>query len=209
MQAKLSTIQDYLLTKGTDNMSIIDLLSVTLNSSRLAKSLYNSSYQWCEIDRKGLVNLGLSPKQVAQILALLEISQRIGATEIISGQVISRSADVSEAYKPRLSKLKQEHFLAVGLDNKNRIIAEHLIAKGSLAETIVNPRELFRPLIRDGAARTITLHNHPSGNPTPSKQDIALCKRLTKIGDLVGIPILDFIIIGTEGTSSFADLGLL
>lgn len=117
------------------------------------------------------------------------------------------SAEVYRLLGPALSRKKQERFLVVALDARNRTIAKHLVAVGSLAACVVHPREVFAPLIRDRAAAAILVHCHPSGDPTPSPEDIELTERLTKAGQMLGIIVLDHIVIGKEGYYSFRDAG--
>ena len=117
------------------------------------------------------------------------------------------SAEVYAALGPTLARKKQERFIVVALDARNRIIAKHLVAVGSLAVCIVAPREVFGPLIRDRAAAAILVHCHPSGDPTPSPEDIELTERLAKAGQMLGIIVLDHIVIGKEGYYSFRDAG--
>ena len=196
--------------RGAENLSDADLLSLVLGTTAIAKTVVRSLPKLCDVSRDDLKRIGgLSDTRIAQILALFEFATRIKTKPLHKGQMICCSADVFRAYKPRLSDRKQESFIALALDNKNRVIAEHEIFKGTLTETQVHPRELFRVLIRDAAARTIAIHNHPSGDPTPSQQDTELCRGLCQAGRLVGISILDFIIVGFAGSTSFADMGML
>jgi len=103
----------------------------------------------------------------------------------------------------QLSNLDREHFMVVHLDGQNRILAKETISIGSLNETTVHPREVFKGAVLNGSAAVILLHNHPSGNPSPSLSDIATTDRLRKAGNIVGIQVLDHIIIGTFGFYSF------
>ncbi len=119
------------------------------------------------------------------------------------------SKDIFEAYRARLGVLCQEVFLVVGLNNRNEMIKEITVAMGTLSECRVEPREVFRPLIAEAAARAVLIHNHPSGDPRPSAADISITERLSKVGNLVGIPILDHIIIARSGYSSLVDLNIL
>jgi DNA repair protein RadC len=107
----------------------------------------------------------------------------------------------------RLARRRQERFLVVALDARNRIIRHHVVALGSLAVCVVHPREVFGPVIRDRAAAVILVHNHPSGDPTPSPEDVELTDRLAKAGQLLGITVLDHLVIGKEGYFSFRDAG--
>jgi len=105
--------------------------------------------------------------------------------------------------------LREEVFIVVGLNSRNESIHELAVAQGSVNECRVAPATVFRPMIVESAARAVLLHNHPSGDPTPSPHDVALTRRLVSVGKMVGIPILDHIIIGRNAYSSLRDLGLL
>jgi DNA repair protein RadC len=147
----------------------------------------------------------------ARIIACLELGQR--ALEIQRrkqrGGRMDCSADVFERHRSRLGNLRQEVFMAVGLSSKNEAIRELVIGQGSVNECRVEPREVFRPLIAEAATRAVLLHNHPSGDSQPSPYDVVLTRRLARVGDLVGIPILDHIVIARSSYSSLRDLGLL
>jgi len=203
-------LQERLLTRGPEVMSDAELLGLIIDSPSLARNLVRQSCDWQDLGR---AELSIVPRframRVAQVLALVELSRRLAARKVTRGRSICCSADVTAVYRPRLSSRKQEEFLVLALDNKNRVMAEHQVAKGSLTEVGVHPREVFRGLIKDGAARAICIHNHPSGDPTPSPHDQAVCKRLCDAGELVGITLLDFIIVAAEGSTSFRDLGLM
>ena len=202
--------QNQLLLQGPQSMSDTDLLSIVLDAPGIARSLVESAIGWSDMTRTDLARLPyFRPTRVAQVLALVELSSRIGQKKFTLGQSIQCSEDVSAVYLPRLAGKKQEEFIVLSLDTKNRVIAEHQVGKGTLTGVEVHPREVFRELIRDGAARAIAVHNHPSGDPTPSEQDRDISRRLRDAGELVGIPVLDFIIVGSEGTTSFRDQGIL
>ena len=117
------------------------------------------------------------------------------------------SAEVYALLGPTLARKKQERFLVVALDARNRIIRKHVVAVGSLTACIVHPREAFAPLVRDRAAAVILIHNHPSGDATPSPEDFELTERLAKAGQLLGIAVLDHIVVGKKGYYSFRDAG--
>ena len=108
-----------------------------------------------------------------------------------------------------MKNLKKENFLCLLLDGKNRIINQFKISEGSLSSSIVHPREALRPAIREAAASIIFIHNHPTGDPTPSSDDIAITKRLVESSKIVGIKVLDHIIIGDNKHFSFSSENLL
>jgi len=116
---------------------------------------------------------------------------------------------VYEHFHERLRDHKRELFLALLLDSKNRLLREVRISEGSLTASIVHPREVFAPVVREAAAAVLFVHNHPSGDPQPSREDLEITRRLKEAGDLMGVRVLDHVIIGSEGYVSLADRGLL
>jgi DNA repair protein RadC len=203
-------LRRHILTDGPEVMSDMELLGIVMDSPSIARAVARHTQNWREADREQLGRIpGFKLKRIAQLLAMQEISVRISSNPVVYGQPICCSDDVSRAYHPRLAGRKQEHFLVLALDNKNQVIAEHEVARGSLNSVNIEPREVFRALIRDGAARGVALHNHPSGDPKPSAQDSAVCHRLCQAGTLIGIELLDFIIVGSRGITSFRDMGIL
>lgn len=119
------------------------------------------------------------------------------------------SVDIFEYFQPQLEPLKKECFWSVLLDGKNRLISLVRISEGSLTCSLVHPREVFRPAIREAAAGVLFVHNHPSGDPAPSQEDIEITRRLVETGRIIGIRALDHVIIGARDYFSFADRGVL
>lgn len=121
------------------------------------------------------------------------------------------STDAAEILRPIYSRLDcdQEHFGVLLLNNKNRVRAHKIISSGSLITGLVHPREVFRSAVLYGAAAVILCHNHPSGDPAPSPEDIDITRRLVQCADIFGIRILDHIILGSDSIFSFSDLGMM
>ena len=109
----------------------------------------------------------------------------------------------------RLRDLKQEQFIAVLLDNKRRYLDDRVITQGLLDTSPVHPRELFNAAIRESAAAVVVVHNHPTGDPTPSREDLAITRSLIQAGELIGIPVLDHLIIADDRYISLLEEGLL
>ena len=118
------------------------------------------------------------------------------------------SADVYHSFR-QLVSMPMETFIVVHLDNKNRMVGMTTCSIGSMSASIVHPREVFRPAIANLTAGIICLHNHPSGDPGPSREDIEITRRLSEVGKLIGISVLDHIIVGNQRYYSFADEGML
>ena len=152
---------------------------------------------------------GIGPGKASRILAAMEIARRVVNHKKEQGVSFNVSQDVFDRYAIRLRDEKQEIFTVILLDSKNRLIKDEIISKGSLNHSFVHPREVFRQAIRESAASVIFIHNHPSGDPDPSREDISLTGQLVDAGDLLGIRVLDHIIIGEGAYYSFCDQGRL
>jgi DNA repair protein RadC len=152
---------------------------------------------------------GIGLAKAAQIKAAFELSSRLGSyTEAGEGQIVKTPEDVASLVMGRLRGKKKEHFLALLLDIRNQLIKVAEISIGSLDASIVHPREVYKEAISASAASVIFVHNHPSGDPTASEDDIKLTKRLAEAGEIVGIEVLDHIIIGDKKYLSLKREGL-
>jgi DNA repair protein RadC len=152
---------------------------------------------------------GIGPAKAAEILAVGELARRFATTVLSPGARYTRSDEVFRHYHEQLRDRKKEVFLALLLDAKNHLLREVQISEGSLNASIVHPREVFVPVVRESAAAVLFVHNHPSGDPTPSREDLELTTRLREAGTLMGVRVLDHIIIGSDRYMSFADQGLM
>jgi DNA repair protein RadC len=150
---------------------------------------------------------GVGRAKAAQIKAACEISRRAEIPPSSDGHPIETVDTAVEVARRRLAGKKQEHFVALLLDTRHRILKVSRISVGTLDMSIVHPRETFREAIALGAAALIVAHNHPSGDPTPSREDLDLTDRLMKAGQLLGIPLLDHIIIGRDDQVSLQAQG--
>lgn len=151
---------------------------------------------------------GIGPAKAAEIQALFELAKRFACSKIKSGTRLSSSQEVFEHFHERLRNRKKEVFISLLLDSKNRLMREIQVSEGSLNASIVHPREVFAPVIRESAAAVLFVHNHPSGDPEPSTEDIELTKRLREAGQIMGVRVLDHIIVGNGRYISFCDQGL-
>lgn len=152
---------------------------------------------------------GVGPAKAAQLKAAIELGKRVLAAPLSSGTKIASSADLFRHYYPLLRDLRHEMFKIVLLDAKHVIIRDATVSEGSLTVSIVHPREVFNLAVRESAAAVIFVHNHPSGDPSPSEEDRVLTARLVAAGELLGIQVLDHLIIGDGHYTSFADQGWL
>jgi DNA repair protein RadC len=153
---------------------------------------------------------GVGPVAASRLLASLEIARRAATWGSAARPQISTPEDVVRLCATQLRGLDREHFWALPLNTKNQLLRMVEVSVGSLNASIVHPRELFKEAVRLSAAAVVVVHNHPSGDPTPSGADIQLTRRLAKAGDVLGIELLDHVVIGDGGShASLRDLGLL
>ncbi|MCZ7647179.1 MAG: JAB domain-containing protein [Planctomycetota bacterium] len=152
---------------------------------------------------------GFGDPAVARVRAAAELFRLWTEEHAAHGKVFARGADFFEHYRLRLRDLKKERFYVTCLDQKNRLLGEEQVSEGSLTEALVHPREVFNPAIRLGAAAVAVVHNHPSGDPKPSRADKLLTKRLKDAAELLGIRLLDHVVVGDGAFTSFVEEGLL
>jgi DNA repair protein RadC len=152
---------------------------------------------------------GLGDARAARILASLELGRRLVAEALPRGRVIRDGGDVYRHFHAQMRELRYEQFRAVLLDGKHRVLHEELISQGTLTSSPVHPREVFGPAIRHAAAAIVVVHNHPSGDPQPSADDLDVTQRLVQVGTLVGIRVVDHVVVGDGSYVSFAERGLL
>ncbi len=148
---------------------------------------------------------GVGSATAARVLAALELGRRAAASPLTAGDHIRGPADVFARMGPRLRDCRQEEFHALMLNSRHRVIREVLVTRGLLDSSLIHPREVFRPAVGEGAAGIILVHNHPSGDPTPSAEDRAVTKQLAEAGRALGIPILDHVVVGAGAYASLAD----
>ena len=148
---------------------------------------------------------GLGRAKASIIIAALELGRRIASAEPLLRDSITSPEDGVALLMPRLRYEAKEHFLVVLLNSKNKVLKIKQISEGSLNSSVVHPREVFAPAVLHHAAAILTAHNHPSGDPTPSKEDKDLTNTLVQAGKYMGIPVLDHIIIGDARYFSFKE----
>jgi len=152
---------------------------------------------------------GIGLAKAAQIKAAFELANRLeGYSETGKKPIVKTPEDVMTLVRGRLKDKKKEYFVALLLDTRNQLIKISEVSVGSLDASIVHPREVFKEAIAGSAASVIFVHNHPSGDPAASEDDIRLTKRLAEVGEIVGIDVLDHIIIGDKNYLSLKREGL-
>ncbi|HVM95676.1 MAG TPA: DNA repair protein RadC [Candidatus Acidoferrales bacterium] len=210
--------REKLLRRGPGELTDAELLAVVLRSGRPGESAldqgravvaaFGTFRRLAEATVNDLCGIkGLGPAKSAQILAALEIAKRYGEHEFRPGEIFGGPADIFAHFRERLAGERREHFFAVLLDNKHRKIRDVRVSQGSLTSSIVHPRDVFEPVVRESAAAVVFVHNHPSGDPTPSREDIEITRRLRQVGEVMGVRVLDHIVIGHGRYVSFVNDG--
>jgi DNA repair protein RadC len=152
---------------------------------------------------------GAGPAKASAIKAALEMGNRLNSDRLVSGERFTSPEQIYNHYHYAFRDRRKECFMTLLLDGKNRIMKEVRISEGSLNQSIVHPREVFNPAVRESAAAVILVHNHPSGDPAPSREDMEITRRLKEAGELMGVRVLDHIIIGDGSFVSFTAKGML
>ena len=152
---------------------------------------------------------GMGRAKAGRVLAGLALGRRLAAEASVPGFEIRSPADVYRWAAPALRDLVVEEFHLLALDSQNRITQDLLITRGTSPDSLVHPREVFRPAIAEAAASVIVVHNHPSGHPVPSPDDRAVTRQLVEAGRLLDIPVYDHVIVAGDRYFSFAEAGLL
>ena len=192
-----------LLRTGTVNESAVLLAQRILNECGSLRNLVDMS-----VDQLTAIR-GVGEAKALQILAGIELGRRIARTQQPEMPVIRSPQDAANLVMEDMRYLKQEHFAVLFLNTKNQVIAVETLSIGSLNASIVHPREVFRAAIRRSSASIICVHNHPSGDPTPSREDIQVTERLVEAGRIIGIDVLDHLIIGDQKFASLKEQGLM
>ena len=210
--------RERLLAEGPEALSTHDLLSVLVAESVRAppdtawKLLdgYGSLRAIASASARELqVRHGLGRATALRVAAAFALGRRMRAERLPRGRLLRQSAEIFAAFHDRLRDLKKERFVMVMLDAKNRVIREDRISEGILTASLVHPREVFGPAIKEAAAGIVVVHNHPSGDPEPSPEDHEVTARLCAVGELVGIRVLDHVVIGDGCYVSFLERGLI
>ncbi|HVT13481.1 MAG TPA: DNA repair protein RadC [Fimbriimonadaceae bacterium] len=212
---------DRLRSQGIRAASPVDLIAVALSrraddadgaetmaremlQRRFGKIVKIAELSFDDLHREA----GLEEFEAMRCLASMELGRRAALAEKGKNLQVEMPEDIYELLE-HLRFEKQEHFYVILLDAKNQVIREERVHIGTLSMSIVGPREVFRIAIREGASSIIVAHNHPSGDPTPSREDIEVTQRLVEVGRLLDIPVIDHIIIGDPASVSFSRRGLI
>lgn len=205
---------------GANNLSNSELLAILIGSGSrgfsavdAAKDLLESAGSLAELVSFSIEKIkkikGLGDARAIGLLAAFELSKRIRVANIDTLPILNSPELIAQLFIPRFYGLKQEHFLVILLNPAKRLIKDVIVSKGLVDEVLIHPREVFKPAIEHSASSIILMHNHPSGNPKPSKEDINITYEIVQAGRLLDIPVIDHIIIAGDEFSSFRLLGYI
>lgn len=212
--------RERLLRHGADALADEELLALVLGSGGRGRSAEVCARELLE--RHGTLRRlstraprelqevgGIGGAQAARLAAVFTLSRRLMGERLRPGMLFANPRQIFEHYHGPLRDKKREMFLVVLLDARHRVLGEEIVSEGSLTSSIVHPREVFLPAVRESAGAMVLVHNHPSGDPRPSDEDVAVTRRLVHASELLGIRVLDHIIVGDGTYASFREAGLL
>lgn len=212
--------RERMLQFGVHALSNAELIAILLRTGTLAESAVGLAQRVLK-ESGGIRKLvDMSTEQMTQIKGIgiakslqiqagIELGRRLGQSSLDSYETIRSPEDAARYVMEDLRYLQKEHFVCLFLNTKNHVVGQETLSMGSLNASIVHPREVFRAAIRRSSASIICVHNHPSGDPTPSPEDIEMTKRLVEAGNIVGIEVLDHLIIGDQKFISLKEQGLM
>lgn len=213
--------REKLLAHGPDALSNAELLAVIIRTGTGSETAIEVSTRLLGMDNRGIRHLidasfndltkikGIGECKAAQIIAAIELGKRIKRIGYYDKVRVTSPEVVAEVLMDEMSCLHKEHFRTVILDTKNQIICIENISIGTLNASIVHPRDVFKAAIKNNGNSVILVHNHPSGDTTPSSEDINITKRLVEGGNLMGIKVLDHLIVGNGTYLSMKEKNLM
>lgn len=210
--------REKLLSRGAEALTPSELLAALLRTGEgrgrtaldLARELWLAyGEDWGRLAQAAPGELtatsGIGPAKAASIAAALEIGRRAAALPLEEGERITGARSVYEHFRGRVGDLRREAFFALLLDARGRLLREEEIGVGTLTSCLVHPREAFRAAVRESAASVVFVHNHPSGDPTPSRADVELTRRLLDAAKVLEIKMADHVIVAAKGYYSFME----
>ncbi len=208
--------RERLRRNGLQTLSDTELLALVVRTGRtradavcVSEGLLQRCGGLCGLRRRTLGELLQTPwlgeAKAASVLAAVEIGRRLAVRKLEVGMRIHGAEDVYRHFHGRLRDAKRELFLGLLLDGRHRVLREVVISQGTLTASLVHPREVFQAAVRESAAALVLVHNHPSGDPTPSSEDRSVTQRLERVGEILGIRVLDHVVVAEQGYFSFQE----
>jgi len=213
--------REKLLMRGAQNLSDAELVAILLRTGKkgksvleIARELIMSEGNLAMLATKTVDSLqkisGIGKDKAATLAAAFELSRRIlSQSKWFSNQKVTSPQEIADIFIPLLRDDSKERFIVVCLNSSNKIIKHETISIGNLNSSIVHPREIFKVAIDCSSASIILIHNHPSGNPEPSNEDISITKKIVESGKILDIPVFDHLIIAGETYTSFVEKRLI
>ncbi|TDL35471.1 JAB domain-containing protein [Jeotgalibacillus sp. S-D1] len=212
--------RERLILQGPHSLSNQELIAILLRTGSKKESVLNLSNRLLhqfeglrllkEASLEEIMSInGIGEAKAVQIMAAIEMGRRIANLTFNDRYVIRSPEDGANFLMNEMRFLQQEHFVCLYLNTKNQVIHQQTVFIGSLNASIVHPREVFKEAFRRSAASIVCAHNHPSGDPSPSKEDIDVTRRLVECGKMIGIDILDHLIIGEKKYVSLKEKGYM
>ncbi|HET8623982.1 MAG TPA: DNA repair protein RadC [Gemmatimonadales bacterium] len=213
--------RERLWTLGPGALTVVELLSLLLGTGVDGRPVGTLAARLLEAGEGSLRRLaarpaaellrvpGVGPGKASRLLAAFELAARLAREERPPLPRIREPEDVVQLFRARLRDLPVEEFHLLALDSQSQVLREILVTRGLLNSSLVHPREVFRAAIAEAAAGIIVVHNHPSGDPTPSAEDQAITRQLSAAGRLLDLPLYDHVILAGDRFTSFAASGLL
>lgn len=211
--------RERLVRNGPESLSNAELLAIILRTGSRAENVVSMSSRILSeysIKQLSLANIkrlmqihGIGEAKASQISAVFELARRLETFVEEPKRKVRSPKDVYTLMYPKMREQKKERFITLYLDTKNQILKEETVSIGSLNASIVHPREVFKSALMESSASVIMIHNHPSGDPSPSREDIMVTEKLVEGGKLLGIDVLDHIIIGDGKYVSLKDEGFV
>jgi DNA repair protein RadC len=215
---KIERPREKLIAKGAENLKDSELLAILLRTGTIGKNVIEIASQiLSKYSKKRLLQMtyqdlskisGIDSAKATTLLAAFELSKRALEVNDTNLPVISDAKD-AVAQLSDMRDLKKEHLMALYLNAKNQLVHKETISMGTLNANLVHPREVFEPALKYSAAQIIVAHNHPSGDPKPSEDDLEVTKRLTEAGKMMGIDVMDHVIVSKNSHFSFKEEKLL
>ncbi len=196
-----------ILRTGTKEASAVELAEQVL---KLAKAPREGLLGLYDITLEGLMQIrGIGEVKAVKLKCLTELSMRISRATAKEGINFNDSVTVADYFMEQLRHKDTEYVILVSLDNKGQMLKESLLSHGSVRMSLISPREIFLEALQQKAVNILLVHNHPSGDPTPSNSDLEMTRNVKEVGEMMGIELLDHIIIGDNRYTSFKELALL